>query len=159
MLTRFFRWLRFWILWLTSCGLNFLILSTVRQFYMTDDIHSEYFETVAVKVDNWVVFLGGFTWLLLVYLLNAYYKENIYRRFSFVTALQLILLGIVRLASGPFAEKLNAEFQFTTMYTVVSVGCMIVGVILLVIIARTQGERPLRMLKRMLRITRDNKYW
>jgi len=160
-LTRFYNWLRFWVLWIISSGLNFMILFTIRQFYMTDDLHSDYFKTVAGPIDNWVAFIGIFFCVLLIYLLNAFYKEAelIKARFVFVSSLQLLLLGIFRLATAPFALKFDATFQLTHGYILVSIGALVLSVVLLWLTARNNNESMLGMIKRLMRIHRDNKYW
>lgn len=160
-LRRFFEWWRFWLLWIISAGLNFVILATVRQFYYTDDVYSDYFKHVAGLIDNWVYVIGGFTCLLLIYLINAFYKDKtlIVARFTFVSAIQFLLLGILRLTTAPFAEKHNSTFQLTPAYVWFSIGAIFIGVVLLVLAARNGGESLWVMIKRLLRLRREDKYW
>ncbi|MDI9420060.1 MAG: hypothetical protein GX228_08855 [Firmicutes bacterium] len=159
-LRRFMAWSRFWLLWIISSGLNFIILATVRQFYYTDDFYSEYFEQVSGPIDNWVAVVGGFACLLLIYLLNEFYKDKalIVTRFSFVSAIQFLLLGILRLASAPFALKYNKAFELTASYVMFSVGAILLSLILFGLVARTSGESFLIMIKRLLRIYREDKF-
>ena len=158
---RFLQWWRFWLFWIISSGLNFAILAALRQFYYTDDIHSDFFKEVSGPVDNWVAVIGGFVCLLLIYLLNAYYKdkEPIVNRFSFVTAIQLLMLGVLRLASAPFAEKYNSAFDLTPGYVGFSIGAVVASLVLFVIVARNSGEPLVVMVKRLLRIHREDRYW
>ncbi|HHT36306.1 MAG: hypothetical protein ACE3NC_02290 [Candidatus Wallacebacter cryptica] len=160
-MTRFYHWLRFWVLWWISAGLNFGILMTIRRFYMTDDVLSDYFKMVAGPIDNWVAFLGIFICLFLVYLINAFYKEPelITTRFMFVSSLQLPLFGILRLVTAPFALRLDSEFELTVAYVLISLAAIVIGVLMFWRTIKNKNESMLRMLKRFARLYRDDKYW
>lgn len=160
-LKHFWQWLRFWLLWIVSCVLNYRILAAVRQFYYTDNVDSDFFKQVSGRIDNWVAIVGGFAFLLMIYLLNAFYKDKglIVTRFSLVTAMQFLLLGILRLASAPFALKYNSTFQLTPEYIGLSLGLILVSFGLFSIAARMSGEPLKIMVKRLLRLRREDRYW
>ncbi len=161
MLKRIYYWLRFWLLWPLSSWLNFVILVALRQFYMTDDVLSDYFKEVASKIDTWLLLIVGLGCLLMVYLLNAFYKNEyeIWRRFTFVTACQLFLLGVVRLTSAPFALKYSESFQLTSSYILYSSGMILTGMLLIGILIKVNRQTLVPMVKKLFRLYRDDKYW
>lgn len=151
---RILNWFRFWVFWLTSAGLNFFILAVIRQFYMTDDVHSDYFNYVASKIDSWVILIIGFSLIILVLLLNTFYKDQakVIPRFGFISSLQLILLGLLRLASAPFAVKFASDFPITAGYILSSIGFLAAGFVLYFYTIRRSLEKPKDMLKKLFKI-------
>ncbi|HKM17515.1 MAG TPA: hypothetical protein VJ064_04770, partial [Limnochordia bacterium] len=64
----------------------------------------------------------------------------------------------LRLASAPFALKYNKAFELTASYVMFSVGAILLSLILFGLVARTSGESFLIMIKRLLRIYREDKF-
>lgn len=153
-----FARLKFWLFWVTSSVVNFFILGAIRQFYLTSETDTTYYIEQASKLDAWVGFLLVFTCILLIYLLNAFYKEEINKRFLFISSLQLMILGIARIFSAPFAIHLDQEFEFTTRYVIISLASIILGVILYWYFKKFSKEKPTRMLRSLFRI-RAKKFW
>lgn len=151
---RILYWLRFWVFWLISAGLNFFLLAVIRQFYMTDDVYSDYFNDVASKIDSWVILIIGFSLVVLVLLTNTFYqdKAKIINRFKFVSSLQLMLLGLLRLTSAPMAVKLTSDFQITAGYIFCSIIFMAAGFVLYFYTTRLSTEKPKDMLKNLFKV-------
>lgn len=156
---RFIHWVKFWLLWIFSSGFNFLIFLTLRQFYMTDDVYSDYFVDVAGRIDNLVTFVGIFFSVVLVYLLNSFYKEKILERFIFVSSWQFLIYGILRLITIPFMLKLNPGYQLTVNYVLVSGLAICAAPMLFRISKGMSSESSKVMVKKLFKLIRPDKYW
>lgn len=155
---RFLATLKFWFLWIFSSANNFFILGVLRQFYMTSDINSDYYLETVAKYDAWIGYTWAFASILLIYLLNAFYKEQINQRFAFITSLQLFFLGALRLMSAPLALRLDHEFELTASYIIISIIFVGVGVVFYQKTPKIGNETRITMLKRLFLI-REKKFW
>lgn len=125
---------------------------------MTDDVTSEYFRQVSGFIDNWVFLILGTLAVLLVYLLNGFYKEDIFMRFKFVSGGQGMLFGFLRIVSIPFALKYNARFELTITYVVFAIIAMVLGFYLIKDTKENYTSGLWRLTRRLFRI-KEGKFW
>lgn len=158
MLKRFLKRLSFSVCWWISSAMNFIWAYALRHFYLTDDLSSDYFREVAGFIDNWVFFVFGFFCLLLTYMLNTFYQEDLRKRFLFITSQQLMVLAVINILTAGSKVRLQSTFQLTWYYFVIWLVCLAGGLYLYNYVKRLEPN-PLSLFKKLFKLKRNESYW
>ncbi len=154
----FFLSLFFIFAWLTSTALNVVCVYRLRLFYMTDDIHSDYFKMVAAPLDNVMFIIFGFLVLLLLVLLNVFYQTDTGRRFVFVSSIQTMIIGVTEVLSAPIQRRISPDVIITTEHTQIWGAVFLAGVLVYLANKRMNNISTISLLKSLFKIRRS-KFW